>query len=121
MMIDKDEFIKFQMEKSSSVIVTCIRCNYDVIVSLVNDGHSLQSIYDYLRVKKGVVFGYRGFCRAWKSFNEQKKKRTQPSSAAQTKNNPKKAVVSTTKTQFFEHNSSPSAELIASLTGETDE
>ena len=120
MMIDKEEFKKFQMEKSSSVIVTCIRCNYEVIVSLVNEGHSIQSIYDYLKVKKGVVFGYRGFCRAWKSFN-QKKKMTQQNSVVQPKNKPKTVVSPSTKTQFFEHNSSPSAELIASLTGETDE
>lgn len=94
-----------------------VSMNHRMIQDLIDEGNSLRSIYVFLKEKKGISFGYRGFCKAWISFNKQKKNREQPRSAIKQKN-PPKTIVPTTKTQFFEHNASPTEEDIAKLIGE---
>ena len=93
-----------------------VSMNHRMIQDLIDEGNSLRSIYVFLKEKKGISFGYRGFCKAWISFNKQKKNR-EPRSAIKLKN-PPKTIVPTTKTQFFEHNASPTEEDIAKLIGE---
>jgi hypothetical protein len=118
MMIDKEEFKKFQQEQSltTSKIVSL---NHKMIQDLIDEGYALKDVYEYLVMKNIISSTYSFFCRSWKNVSKKKKNREQVS--VSTKQPVKKTVVSSTKTQFFEHNSSPSAELIASLTGETDD
>ena len=112
MMIDKEEFKKFQQEQSLTTSMI-ISMNHTMIQDLIDEGYSLRSIYVFLKEKKGAEFGYRGFCRAWLSFNKHKKNREQVKQPQV-----KKPVVSSTKTQFFEHNASPTEEDLAKLIGE---
>ena len=119
MMIDKGEFEKFQQEQSltTSKIVSL---NYKMIQELIDEGYALIDVYEYLKRKKIISCTYSFFCRAWKNVSKkQKNNRTQSqSSAVQMKNKQKTVVSTSTRTQFFEHNASPTKEDIAELVGD---
>ena len=96
-----------------------IRLHLKLIQELQSKGITRKAIYNFLKEQKVISCRYETFCNSLKSISSSQKNREQVS--VSTKQPIKKTVVSSTKTQFFEHNSSPSAELIASLTGETDD
>lgn len=110
MMIDKEEFKKFQQEQSltTSKIVSL---NHKMIQDLIDEGYALKDVYEYL-VMKNIISSTYSFCRSWKNVSKKKKNREQISVSKQPI---KKTVVSSTKTQFFEHNSTPSKEDIDEL------
>lgn len=114
MIIDKDDFKKFQMEQSltTSQIVSM---NYKMIQDLIDEGYALVDVYGYLTKKNTISCTYSFFCRVWKK--KQKNNRTQISSNV-LKNKQKTIVSPSTKTQFFEHNASPTEEDIALLVGD---
>lgn len=111
MMIDKEEFKKFQQEQSltTSKIVSL---NHKMIQDLIDEGYALKDVYEYLVMKNIISSTYSFFCRSWKNVSKKKKNREQISVSKQPI---KKTVVSSTKTQFFEHNSTPSKEDIDEL------
>lgn len=114
MLIDKEEFKQFQQEQSLTTS-RIVSMNYKMIQDLTDEGYALKDVYEYLAMKKIVSSTYSVFCRACKNVRKKQKNR-QISVAKQPQ--VKKPVVSTTKTQFFEHNASPTEEDIAKLIGE---
>ena len=94
-----------------------IRLHLKLIQDLQGKGFTRKTIYNFLKSQNIISCRYETFCNSLKSILASQNNREQISSSKQVQTVKKPAV---TKTQFFEHNSSPSAELIASLTGETD-
>lgn len=120
--IDSDkaeEMILAQQNIRSKNNSIAIRLHLKLIQELQSKGYTRKAIYNFLKEQKVISCRYETFCNSLKSICSSQKNREQVS--VSTKQPVKKTVVSSTKTQFFEHNSSPSAELIASLTGETDD
>ena len=124
--IDSDkvkEMILAKENKHAKNNSIAIRFHLKLIQGLLSEGITRKAIYNYLKEQKIISCRYETFCNSLKSIITSQKNREQTSvNPPQPQFKKTETVVSpSTKTQFFEHNSSPSAELIASLTGETDE
>lgn len=90
-----------------------IRLHLKLIQDLQSKGITRKAIYNFLKEQKVISCRYETFCNSLKSISSSQKNREQISVST---NQPvKKTVVSSTKTQFFEHNSSPSKEDIDDL------
>lgn len=120
MNIDSDkvaEIILAKENKHTKNNSIAIRFHLKLIQELLSQGITRKAIYNYLKEQKIISCRYETFCNSLKSIVASQKNREQ-TSVNTTPPQFKKTVVSTTKTQFFEHNASPTEEDIAKLIGE---
>lgn len=89
-----------------------IRLHLKLIQELQSKGITRKAIYNFLKEQKVISCRYETFCNSLKSISSSQKNREQISVSKQPV---KKTVVTSTKTQFFEHNSTPSKEDIDEL------